>query len=85
MSISLIIQTEVLLPHELILLEEKLSDPLIQKYFRILGTEDSKDLLSLDILDMSDKDIANRHHFVSGKLAVIETLLSIKVSSKTKE
>jgi len=47
------------------------------KYLRILGTEDAKDLLSLSILDMSDKDIANRHHHISGKLAVIATLLSI--------
>lgn len=79
MTIANIIPTEVLLPHEIILLKEKLSDPLVQKYLRILGLEDSKDLLSLDILDMSDKDIANRHHFVSGKLAVISTLLSITI------
>lgn len=53
------------------------SNPLVQKYLRILGTEDSKDLLSLSLLDMLDREIANRHHFVSGKLAVISTLLSI--------
>lgn len=77
MSINLIIPEEKLLPHEIILIMEKMADPLIQKYLRILGKEDSKDLLSLNILDMPDKDIANRHHFISGKLAVLTTLLSI--------
>ena len=73
---------ESLLPHEIILLTERINDPLIRKYLRILGTEDSKELLTLGTLDMSDRDIANRHHFLSGKLAVVATLLSITPSSK---
>lgn len=82
MLIDQIIPPESLLPHEEILLLEKINDPLIRKYLRILGVSDSKELLTLGTLDMSDRDIANRHHFLSGKLAVLATLLSITPSSK---
>lgn len=77
MSIDLIIPTSAITEAEEKELLITFSQPLVQKYLRILGMEDSKELLSLNILDMSDEDIANRHHFVSGKLAVISTLLSI--------
>jgi hypothetical protein len=58
-------------------LKTAFSHPVVKKYLKLLGVEDSKDLLSLNILDMPDKDIANRHHFISGKLAVISTLMAI--------
>ncbi len=61
------------------------SSPLLKKYLTILGQEDSKDLLSLNILDMPDKEIANRHHFISGKLAVISTLLAVSTLPSNKE
>ncbi len=53
------------------------SSPVVQKYLKSLTTEDSKELLSLVNLDMSDESLARRHTFLSGKLAVLTTLLSI--------
>ncbi len=52
-------------------------DPVLLKYLKLLATEDSKELLGLGVLDMPDIMIARRHSFLSGKLAVISTLLSI--------
>jgi hypothetical protein len=77
MSINAILPVQELNEAEENELKCILCHPIFTKYLRILGTEDSKDLLSLNILDMSDKEIANRHHFLSGKLAVISTLLSV--------
>ena len=77
MSISLIFPEESLTKAEEIEITQVFSLPTVKKYLRILGAADSKDLLSLGILDMPDRDIANRHQHVSGKLAVIATLLSI--------
>lgn len=85
MSINLLFPTNTLTSGEEIELKIIFSNPVVKKYLNILGVEDSKDLLSLNILDMSDKDIANRHHFISGKLAVISTLLAISTLPSIKE
>ena len=85
MSIDNIIPSKRLTRGEEAELQIIFASPLLQKYLTILGIEDSKDLLSLNILDMPDKDIANRHHFISGKLAVISTLLAISTLPTDKE
>lgn len=57
-----------------------LSDPAVVKYLKSLAQEDSRELLELGILDMSVEAIARRHTFLTGKLVVISTLLSIHKS-----
>lgn len=53
------------------------SDPLVVRYLKSLGVEDSKDLLGLGVLDLPAESTVRRHSFSAGKLAVITTLLSI--------
>jgi hypothetical protein len=76
-SITNIVAPEELTPQEEIVVKAALSDPVVRKYLRILGVNDASELLTLNILDMAPESIANRHHFVSGKLAVYSTLLSL--------
>lgn len=73
----------IVVPEELTKQEEAeiikiFSLPVVKKYLRTMGVNDASELLSLNVLDMSETSIANRHHFVSGKLAVYATLLSIQ-------
>ena len=81
MSIDNILPVHPLTEAEEIEITKAFSSPAVIKYLRILGTEDSKELLSLRILDMPAVEIANRHHYVSGKLAVISTLLFLAQNS----
>lgn len=75
-SITNIVIPEELSPQEEIVVAAALSNPVVKKYLRIMGVNDSSELLTLNILDMTPESIASRHHFVSGKLAVYSTLLS---------
>ena len=59
------------------ILFEIFSNPIVKKYLRILGSNASKELLSLPILDETPESLVRKHTLVSGKLAVITTLLSI--------
>lgn len=78
MSLEYILPTTELTENEILEVKKHLLDPVVVKYLKSLAVEDSKELLTISALDMSDKEIANRHIFVSGKLAVTTTLLSIK-------
>jgi hypothetical protein len=78
MSLDTFLPSVTLTDAEEIELTKQLNHPLIQKYLRILATEETKDLLSMSILDMSGQDIASRHLLVTGKLEVLTTLLSIQ-------
>jgi len=80
-AISTIVVPEVLSTPEELEIIKVFASPVVQKYLRIMGVNDASELLSLNVLDMSETSIANRHHFVSGKLAVYSTLLSIKPST----
>ena len=77
MSLSTIIPFNPLSEAEETELLRIFSNPVVTKYLRSLGQEDSKDLLSLGILDMPAEGIARRHSYISGKLSVVQTLLSI--------
>jgi hypothetical protein len=77
-SISTIVVPEVLTPHEEAEIAALFALPVVKKYLRTMGVNDSSELLALNVLDMTDSSIATRHHFVSGKLAVYATLLSIQ-------
>lgn len=86
MNLDVLLPTVPLTRGEEVDLKTIFSKPLVKRYLMLLGVEDSKDLLSLNILDMPDRDIANRHHFISGKLAVLSTLLAIsQLPEPTKE
>lgn len=78
MSLEYILPATELTESEILEVKKHLLDPVVVKYLKSLAVEDSKELLTISALDMSDKEIANRHIFVSGKLAVTTTLLSIK-------
>lgn len=80
-AISTIVVPEVLTTPEEIEIIQLFASPVVKKYLRILGVNDASELLALNVLDMSETSIANRHHFVSGKLAVYSTLLSIQPST----
>lgn len=77
-SITTIVVSEELTKQEEAEIVKIFSLPVVKKYLRTMGVNDASDLLSLNVLDMSETSIANRHHFVSGKLAVYATLLSIQ-------
>jgi len=76
-NLDLVFPSIILTDGEIIELKKVLTSPYLRKYLQMLATEDSKELLSLSSLDLSDKELANRHILVSGKLAVLTTLLSI--------
>ncbi len=77
-AISTIVVPEVLTTPEELEISQLFALPVVKKYLRIMGINDASELLALNVLDMSETSIANRHHFVSGKLAVYSTLLSIQ-------
>ena len=76
-NLDLVFPSIILTDGEIIELKKVLTSPYLRKYLQMLATEDSKELLALSSLDLSDKELANRHILVSGKLAVLTTLLSI--------
>lgn len=76
-NLDLVFPSITLTDGEILELKKVLTSPYLRKYLQMLATEDSKELLSLSSLDLSDKELANRHILVSGKLAVLTTLLSI--------
>lgn len=55
-----------------------LSDPLIKKYFRIMGQNDLAELASLGVSSLDDSVVAKKHALVQGKLSTIVTILNIK-------
>lgn len=77
MSLESLFPTVELTDAEILDIKSHLTSLTVIKYLKSLAVEDSKELLSLSALDMSDEGIANRHIFVSGKLAVLTTLLSL--------
>lgn len=81
MSIESVFPTTTLTDGEILDVLSHLTAPTVVKYLKSMTMEDSKELLSLSALDMSDKELANRHIFVSGKLSVLTTLLSLRSSS----
>ena len=77
MSIEIIFPTSPLSEAEEQQLLLAFSAPIVVKYLKPLATEDSKELLGLGVLDIPAESLARRHSFVSGKLSVVQTLLSI--------
>lgn len=57
---------------------ELFSQPVVKKYLRIMGRNDSMELISLSVTERDDKEISKKHALIQGKLAVITTLLSIE-------
>lgn len=65
-------------PAEQLEIARLLSQPVIKKYLKFLGQAEVSDLARLGTLDMPKENLANRHNLITGKLSVIETLLSIQ-------
>jgi len=63
----------------------KLSDPILQKYFKLLAIEDTKELLGFPVLNKSTEEVVRVHATVQGKLLVLATLLSIGELSPTQQ
>ena len=69
---------ESLTKEEMNQIQTVLSDPLIKKYFRIIGQNDLAELASLGVAALGDSEVAKKHALVQGKLSTIVTLLNIK-------
>jgi hypothetical protein len=80
--IDRIFPTSELSADEESLIIEIFSHTTVKKYLQILGANDSKELLTLPILDETPDSLARKHTLVSGKLAVITTLLSLSEYKK---
>lgn len=73
-----ILYKESLTKEEMNQIQTVLSDPLIKKYFRIIGQNDLAELTSLGVASLGDSEVAKKHALVQGKLSTIVTLLNIK-------
>ena len=73
-----ILYKESLTKEEMNQIQTVLSDPLIKKYFRIIGQNDLAELASLGAASLGDSEVAKKHALVQGKLSTIVTLLNIK-------
>jgi hypothetical protein len=72
MDITQLTEVEVDVVHE------KLSDPVVRKYFKLLARTDLEELLQLPVSIMDDTERAKKHALVQGKISVYATLLTIK-------
>ena len=66
-----------ILPQEEDIIVEVFSNPAVRKYLKLLGSNLSKELIGLPILDETPESLVRKHTLTAGKLAVITTLLSI--------
>lgn len=78
MSLDLMFPLPLLNESEQDLLVEIFSNPTVRKYLTILGTECSKDLLSLAVLNETPESLSRKHILTTGKLEVLTTLLTIQ-------
>ena len=73
-----ILYKESLTKEEMNQIQTVLSDPLIKKYFRIIGQNDLAELASLGVASLGDSEVAKKHALIQGKLSTLVTLLSIQ-------
>ena len=73
-----ILYKESLTKEEMKQIQTVLSDPLIKKYFRIIGQNDLAELASLGVAALGDSEVAKKHALIQGKLSTLVTLLSIQ-------
>ncbi len=73
-----ILYKESLTKEEINQIQVVLSDPLIKKYFRIMGQQDLAELASLGASSLGDSEVAKKHALIQGKLSTLVTLLSIQ-------
>lgn len=85
MNIDSIIPVNTFTEGEETILRVAFSDPTVVKYLKTMGQNDSKELLTLGVLDMPAESLARRHSLIAGKLSVIQTLLSISEVQTTNE
>lgn len=57
---------------------EKLSDPVVRKYLKMLARSDLAELALLSVTERNDSEVSKKHSLVQGKLSAYTTLLSIK-------
>ena len=57
---------------------EKLSDPVVRKYLKMLARADFAELALLSVTERNDSEVSKKHSLVQGKLSAYTTLLSIK-------
>ena len=74
-----LIPTETLSRTEEDIVIDILSNPIIKKYFRILGSTDLKELASLSITERPNEEVAKKHSLIQGKLSVLATLINISI------
>ena len=73
-----ILYKESLTKEEMRQIQVVLSDPLIKKYFRIIGQNDLAELASLGVASLGDSEVAKKHALIQGKLSTLVALLSIQ-------
>ena len=74
---QLLIQPDNLSQPEQLLIQEMFHNPTLVKYLKIIGREAVLELASLSALAEQPHELALKHSYVAGKLAVLELLLSI--------
>jgi len=85
MSFDNLIESPILTEAEQEHIAIKFSDPVIQKYLKLLAAEDTKELLSFPVLNKSAEEVVRVHATVQGKLLVLSTLLSIGELTPTQQ
>ena len=60
-----------------------LTDPAVRKYLISLGRNMGKELATLPVGDLTDKQLADAHRTILGRIDVINTLLSIENPNPT--
>jgi hypothetical protein len=84
MSLDLTFPSFTFTETELVLLAEAFSNPTVKKYLIHLSSESAKDLLSLPTMQHQHEYKALAHAETQGRLAVIETLLSLEAPQLNK-
>ncbi len=68
---------------EMLLLGTHFTDPVTQKYLLSLGRNMVKELATIPVIGVSDKEIADAHRTILGRLDTINTLLQIENPNPT--
>ena len=75
---SELLEVPTLTETEQVIIANTLSSPTIKKYLRIMAQNDIIELATISTSEKDDSTIARKHATVQGKLAVLQTLLSIQ-------
>lgn len=81
-----VLKQEVLVDTEMEALVEIFSNPLVKKYLTILASQEAHNILTSSVdAGEEDKLYVRKLEHTKGRLAVLETLLSIEAKEQTNE